>query len=216
MSQKQLHVLIVDDHQVVREGLRTMLNLENKKFQFRVSEAITGEEACALVKNRDIDLVLMDYNLPGIKGPKAVYELLIYKPKTMVLGISNSDELAMVNQMIEAGAKGYLLKNVSYAELLCAVEALLEGKNYQSFELLLRQEKDVTNNKFMVAGVQLTPREHEIFLLVAQEYTNKEIAQHLHIDKRTVDNHRHNLLRKLKVKNSIGLVRLAYKYHLCE
>ena len=193
-----------------------MLSLPNDWFSFKIFEADNGREACALVRSRKIDLVLMDYNLPEMSGPEAIYEILIYKPETLVLAMSQFDEMFMVNQMLDAGAKGYLLKNMSQFELLAAIQAILAGARYQSSALLVKQNVALRSGHRNFGGANLTAREYEIWLLIAREMTNKEIAANLHIDKRTVDNHRHNLMRKLKVKNSIGLVRLAYKYNLCK
>jgi len=211
---KKLNVLIVDDHQMVRDGIRTMLESQKDNYSFTVTEAESGEDAVLKVKTRDYDIVLMDYQLPKMNGSQAAYEMLIYKPQLKILAVSNYDEYEYVKNMIDTGAKGYLLKNVGPSELTEAIETILSGNFYYANEIavLMINKKGPSQNK--IGNARLTPREIEVLKLIASEMSNKEIAQSLHIEKRTVDAHRQNLLNKLKAKNTVSLVRLAFEHKL--
>ncbi len=211
---KKINVLIVDDHQMVVDGLRTMLESQADKYPFRISEASNGEDAIAKVRKHEFDIVLMDYQLPGMTGAQAVYEILIYKPGTKILALSNYDEYKYVTHIMEAGAKGYVLKNIGPSELILAIEKIISGKAHFSDDIhrLLLNKKG--NENPALGNKQMTKRETEVLPLIADGMSNKEIAQKLHIEKRTVDAHRQNLLKKLNVKNTAGLVRKAIEYKL--
>jgi len=215
LKRKALFVLIVDDYHVIRCGLRTMLCAFQSSYQFTVYEADNAIDALEIVRTTRVDIVIAAYELPKISGAELTYNILIYKPLTLVLGIAYAPTKAMIAHHFEAGARGFILKNISPSELLTAIEALIKGRDYKSFEVLQQLCEPSTSNRLMVGNVEITKREMEVFRLIPQEYSNKEIALILHIEKRTVDNHRQNLIKKLGVKNSIGLVRLAFKYGIC-
>lgn len=224
---KSIHLLIVDDHPIIRDGLRNMLEANNELADFKVYEAENEKEAILAIKNYPVDVVIMDFQLPDKKGHEITASLLNLNPDLKVLGLSNYDEYAYALDMLKAGAKGYVLKNVSSKDLFSAISQILEGKVYYSNEIAnklinhkLKQlllEEDGSNTFFATEGdeaVPLSSRELQIIRLIAGQYTNEEIANKLSLSKRTVDNHRQNMLNKLQLRNTAGLVRYAFQHGL--
>ena len=223
---KTIHILIVDDHPIIRDGLRNMLETQ-RSLIFKVFEAENEPQAIEVVNNQPIDVVIMDFQLPEKKGHEITATLLSQNPNLKVLGLSNYDEYAYALDMLKAGARGYVLKNVGTKELLGAISDIMEGKVYYSNEIanklinhklkqLLLEEDGNNAYKTQVqdSGVPLSAREMQIMRLIAGEYTNDEIAGKLTLSKRTVDNHRQNMLNKLQLRNTAGLVRYAYQHGL--
>ena len=223
---KTIHILIVDDHPIIRDGLRNMLETQ-RSLIFKVFEAENEPQAIEVVNNQPIDVVIMDFQLPEKKGHEITATLLSQNPNLKVLGLSNYDEYAYALDMLKAGARGYVLKNVGTKELLGAISDIMEGKVYYSNEIAnklinhkLKQlllEEDGNNaykTEVQDSGVPLSAHEMQIMRLIAGEYTNDEIAGKLTLSKRTVDNHRQNMLNKLQLRNTAGLVRYAYQHGL--
>ncbi len=207
-----VHLLIVDDHQMVRDGIRVMLESQNNSYSFVITEAENGEDAIKKILHHPYDIILIDYQLPKMSGLQTIEQILLYKPASKILALSNYDEVTYVTNMLAAGAKGYILKNIEPAQLLSAIKTVLDNKVFYSNEIavkLIENEKTKarpsTKNKF-----GLTERELLILKMIAQELSNEEIAKSLNIAKRTVDAHRQNLLNKLDAKNTVGLVKAAY------
>ena len=213
-----LEVLIVDDHKMVRDGLKVMLAALKKHMHFKIQEAENGAEALAKINVTSFDLIIIDYNLPGESGAETVYRILRFKPEMKILALSNYDELPYIQRMIDAGARGYVLKNIEPPEILHAIKTILADKKYYCNDVaikLLDAEEDKAARKFQSEKI-LTRREKEILQMIAMEMTNDEIAQYLHVAKRTVDTHRQNLINKLKVRNTVGLIKVAFKLKLVE
>lgn len=211
-----LQLLIVDDHKMIRDGLKVMLASFKKTICFTVEEAETGEEAIKKIGKKDFQLVFMDYHMPGLSGAEAIIRMLRFKPDLKILGLSNYDELVYVQSMIDAGAKGYVLKNIEPAQLLTAIKTVLQNKMYYSNEVAMKMieafKKETVKTLWNKEG--LTRREIEILKMIAMEMTNEKIAEKLSIGKRTVDSHRQNLLNKLHATNTVGLIKAAYKMNL--
>jgi len=224
---KIIHLLIVDDHPIIRDGLRNMLETQKDFAEFKVFEADSEAQAIEVVSNQPIDCVIMDFQLPDKKGHEITASILKINPNLKVLGLSNYDEYAYALDMLKAGAKGYVLKNVGTKDLLSAISQIMEGKvfysneiankliNHKLKELLLAEDNGSTR---MIDGMDentpLSNRELQIIRLIAGEHTNEEIANKLSLSKRTVDNHRQNMLNKLQLRNTAGLVRYAYLHGL--
>ncbi len=211
-----IHLLIVDDHQMVRDGIKVMLQSKKDVLQFVIDEAENGEEAIKRVSKKSYDVILMDYRMPDMSGAETTENILRTQPKIKILALSNYDELPYVERMLAAGAKGYVLKNIEPTQLLIAIKTILEGNTYYSNEvstkLLDSQGKKAVNHILEKHG--LTKRELEVLRMIAQEFTNEEIAEKLFVGKRTVDTHRQNLLNKLHARNTVGLIKAAYKLEL--
>jgi DNA-binding NarL/FixJ family response regulator len=213
-----IRLLIIDDHQMVRDGIRVMLESKNESMPFEIDEAENGEAGVQKILKKHFDIVLIDYQLPGMTGTETLKKIRLYKKDMKVLALSNYDELSYVKSMISEGANGYILKNIEPAQLVHAIQVVLSGSSYYSNEVALKLIDSAKNtDNFVPANKnRLTKRELEILKMIALEMTNDEIAKGLFISKRTVDTHRQNLLNKLHVKNTAGLIKAAYAFNLVQ
>jgi DNA-binding NarL/FixJ family response regulator len=222
--EKKIKILIVDDHKMIRDGIRSMLESQEKKYKFLVDEAENGEEGVEKTKRAQYDIVIMDYQLPILNGVEATKAALIYNPDLKILALSNYDEYMYIDNMMKTGAKGFVLKNIGPEEFINAIETVLSGKNYYSNDVAVKLISFDHNNVQVARLVRqkrdkadmLSKRELEILKFIASEFTNEEIANRLFISKRTVDTHRQNLMKKLNVKNTAGLVKYAYELKILE
>ena len=209
-----MRLLIADDHRIVRAGVREMLSLSNAPLAFEVEEAETSGEAVKMVVEKHFDLVLMDYLLQDQLGPKGTRMILQRSPATAVICLSSYDELHYVHQMMEAGARGYILKNVEPDTLVFAIKTVLGGKPFYSNEIALRLMYPQLRPSAKERVRLLTSRELEVFRLLLAGLTSNAIAAKLHISKRTIDKHRHHLMIKLDVHNAVGLARAGLELGL--
>jgi len=208
---KDLRILIIDDHRLVRDGIKTMLETQSENYNFDISEAESGEEAIAKIIKKEFDVILVDYQLPVMNGAQTVKEILAYRPKAKILALSNYDEYTYIANMIKVGVKGYVLKNISPNELIKAIETILQGKKYFAndvSEKIIDSEAKKESNA-LLSKISITRRQTEILKLVATGMTNEAIAKKLSLSKRTVDTHRQNLLLKLDVHNTAALIKRA-------
>jgi DNA-binding NarL/FixJ family response regulator len=215
-STKSIRLLIIDDHQMVRDGIRVMLESRGDFVHFEIDEAENGEIGIQKVLKKNFDIVLVDYQLPGMSGTETLQQMRLYKHDLKVLALSNYDELSYVNSMINQGVNGYILKNIEPSQLVHAIESVLSGSSYFSNEVALKLIDSAKNSDkpLQANKSRLTKRELEVLKMIALEMTNDEIAKGLFISKRTVDTHRQNLLNKLHVKNTAGLIKAAYAFNL--
>ena len=212
-----INILLVDDHDIVRDGIRMLLEDE---VGFGIeAEAENGEEALNACKEHDIDLIIMDISMPGMNGIEATEKIKESSPDIKVLALTMMDEDQHIRQMIEAGASGYILKSSDKIELVDAITTILEGKHYFSNDatqsVMMDLVKD-TGEKESTDPGNITDREKEVLELIVQQHTNQEVADKLHISTRTVDAHRRNLLQKTGAKNTAGLVTYAIKHNLAD
>jgi DNA-binding NarL/FixJ family response regulator len=214
-EREKLNLLIIDDYHLIRDGLKSMLQT-NTSFEFIFDESESGKDALNKIKHKNYDLILMDFQLPDMNGKELTESILLYKPEMKILALSNFTEADYITSMIEAGAKGYILKNIEPYELIHAIKTTLNNKIYysNSVALTLIENERASQKQKNGKHHNLTKREIEILRLIAQEMTNDEIARTLSIGKRTVDSHRQNLINKLNVKNSVGLIKIAYELKL--
>jgi DNA-binding NarL/FixJ family response regulator len=211
-----VNVLIIDDHKMVRDGLKIMLTSLRNFIQFKVQEAESGEEAIIKINQNSFDIVILDYQMPGISGLETIYRILRINPQMKILALSNYDEVPCIQSMMDAGAKGYVLKNIEPTEMLNAIKAVLSNKTYYSNDVAVKliDSAENKNSKKIPAEEILSRRETEVLQMISMEMTNDEIAQKLFVSKRTIDTHRQNMLNKLHVKNTVGLIKAAYRLHL--
>ena len=207
-------IMIVDDHKMFRSGLRFLLN-NVPKIEI-VGEASNGKEFLEMAENTQIDIVLMDINMPEMNGIEATREALKRYPDMKVIVLSMHGEEEYYDQMLDAGVKGFLLKNSDADELISALEAVMAGKSYFSQELLVDILDQKRLQKLKIETVKLSQRELEVLKLICDGYSNAEIAEELFISQRTVDRHRSNLLSKTSCKNSTSLVMYAVKNKIVE
>jgi len=211
-----IQVLLVDDHKIVRDGLKMMIR--SHPGIDVVGEAENGRQALLKLKNVTVDLVIMDINMPEMNGVEATKKIISDFSGVKVLALTMSDDDQHIRQMIQAGASGYILKSSGRNELSMAIESIMDGKHYFSDEATKSIMMDLVTNKgkshSVDSDVHITDREMEILDLILKELTNNEIAEKLFISPRTVDAHRRNLLQKTGSRNTAGLVRFAMEQNL--
>jgi DNA-binding NarL/FixJ family response regulator len=201
--ESSLRVLLVDDHDLFRRGLRTLLEGEGIDV---VGEAETGDDALAKLGVLAPDVVVMDLNMPGISGAEATARMVMTAPSTRVLVLSASDQDADVMEAIMAGACGYLLKDSSITELIAGIRATANGESRISPAIaskVLQRIRDARPAAREGPIAQLSDREMQVLKLVANGNDNGQIAAELHISPKTVKNHISNILMKLQIENRI-------------
>lgn len=216
MSDEGLRVVIADDHTVVRQGIRGVL--EEVEGLEVVAEAGDGDEALALVKELEPDVVVLDVNMPGKTGLEVAKALRDDGASVRILILSMHDDPEYVLQAVRVGADGYVLKDVSPAELRDAVRAVHEGREYftarvtQQLSIGLRQE--IEKEQLRARLDSLTNRETQVLLLVAEGLTNRAIGDRLEISPRTVETHRERVMGKLRIRTIAGLTRFVVEHGL--
>lgn len=210
----QTRILLVDDHQLIIDGLRGFL--ENEAEYTVVGEANSGSEAIELAKILNPDVILMDIEMPNISGIQASEEIKRNHPEIKIVIVSMHQEKELIKKLMERGVNGYLLKNSSKDEVMTAIQTVIQDQPYFSREVtqsLVKTGNDHTSKPTsdVLTLATLTEREIEILKLVAEGLTNKEIGEKLFISHRTVDTHRTNLMKKLEISNVAGLIRFAFK-----
>ncbi|MCX7722783.1 MAG: response regulator transcription factor [Verrucomicrobiae bacterium] len=206
----KIRLLLADDHPVVRQGVRICLEQYNR-FEI-VGEASKGEEAIRMACSLMPDVMLLDINMPGANGLQVTEQLSRLAPQVRILILSVEETEHTILQVIRSGAKGYLLKNTTPEELVTAIEAVAAGKTYYSqfvAQTLRNAESASQSNGRRRAPGQLTPREIQILTLIANGYSNKQVAAELNLSIRTVEAHRENMMRKLHLHNVADLTRYA-------
>ena len=210
-------ILLADDHEIIREGLRSVL--EARKDWEIVGEATNGREAVKKVAELKPDVVVMDISMPELNGLEAVRQIVKQVPRTEVLVLTMHDSEDLVRGVLDAGARGYLLKSDASRQLISAIEALRLHKPYLTprvNEVVLRGYLGEEPLKGETSGGKLTPREREIVQLLAEGLSSKEVAGTLHISVKTAETHRTNIMRKLDIHSVSELVRYAVRNHIIE
>lgn len=205
---RKTNVVIVDDHPMVVEGLRAILNTEPDILV--QGTAGNAQEALAFLEATHVDIALVDINLPEVSGIELCRKIKSRFSDVMVLGMSSFRDRAYISQMILAGASGFLVKSASRQEILHAVHTALQGKLYVSVDV----EQSPSPARQAGTPPVLTQREKEVLHLIAEGYTNHQMAEKLFISPHTVDSHRKNLLNKFEVKNTAALLNSAMKHNL--
>ena len=208
MRSDLIRVLVADDHMIARTGIRHVLESE-AEFEV-VGEAASGTEALALTLKLHPDVVVLDISMPGVSGLEVAGRLRASSPETRILILSMHDQAEYVLESVRAGAHGYLLKDTAATELRDAIRAVCRGGSYFSPPVANRLTAAVRGDQSAQHGLdQLTGREREVLLGIAQGRTNKEIAGELGISHRTVETHRESLMRKLQLRTVAELTRFA-------
>ena len=206
-------IVLVDDHTLFRNGLRGLL--ERQEGYRVVGEAGSGEEFLAQLDTLEADVVFMDFSMPGLDGAQTTERALARRPELRIITLSLFGGASYYSRMVEAGARGFLLKDSDIGDVLEAVETVMEGGSYFSPQLLssltgrMRSREDAADD-------QLSSREREILVAVCRGLSNQEIADELFISKRTVDKHRANILEKTGCKNTASLVVYAIRNGIVE
>ncbi|TRX60034.1 response regulator transcription factor [Fulvivirga sp. M361] len=217
MNLKPVNVFIVDDHSLIREGIKS--SLENFRTVTVVGEAANGKQALAELAKQSVDIVLMDISMSVMDGIEATRKIRKLFPDLKVLALTMHDDNSHILKMMKAGALGYVLKSENSKNLVKAIETVAKGQTYfgkKVSDTMMNHLMSVKTKKSTFGFSQLTKREVEILRHIAEGLTNPEIAKKLFIGHRTVDTHRRNLIQKLNVKNTAGLVRVAIKNGVVE
>ena len=212
-----IHILLVEDHAMVRAGLRALLErADDIKI---VGEASNGQEAIEMTMTLKPDLLVMDIMMPRLNGIQAAEQIRALKLPVSILLLSMYSDEGLIHQAMHSGVKGFVLKTSVSEELLQAIHAVARGESFLSksvssivMDRITRPNTLQTDNPID----SLSPREKEIMQLIAEEHTSSEIGKILVISEKTVEKHRANLMDKLHVRNLAGLVRLAIKYGLID
>ena len=209
----QIRLLLADDHAVVRSGLRMLL--EAQPDMTIIGEAETGQEAIRRVAELSPDVVLMDIEMPGMNGIEATRRIKADAPAAAVLALTMYEDDQYFFEMLRAGASGYVPKRAAPDELVSAIRAVSRGEVFLYPSLAGRLVQDYLRRgpagEEEPPGDELTPREQEVLTLIAEGLSNNEIADRLVISAKTVDRHRENLMRKLKLHNRVDLVKYALR-----
>ncbi|MBL7729871.1 MAG: response regulator transcription factor [Chitinophagaceae bacterium] len=212
MKKDKITLALADDHQIVIDGLMSLLK-GHEKFQFAFATT-HPEEVIEKLAATPVDILLTDVMMPGLPGNQLARQVKEKFPATRILALSMSGQGDLVNEMIEdADISGYVLKNIGKQELIKALEKIAAGGIYFSEEVLNELER-VSHRKKQKEEAHLTDREIEIIRLIEKEYNNKQIAETLFISERTVETHRKNIFRKTETGSIIGLVKYAYEHRL--
>lgn len=213
-----LKVLIADDQYLYREGIKSLLSKE-ASIEVEISVS-SGGEIMDYLRQHLVDIILMDIDMPGMNGIEATRLVKEAYPNTRILILSMHDQLEFILDVIQAGASGYVLKDAQNLDLPSAIKALGMGNSYYSEAISVKLADYLVqvHSPSVVANVEnpprLTQREQEVLSLIGHEYTNEEIGEKLFISTNTVLTHRKNLLKKLNVRNTAGLIKSAIKIGL--
>jgi DNA-binding NarL/FixJ family response regulator len=209
-----ISIIIVDDHQLFRNGLRILLNAIP---EFEVTgEASNGEEFLKMLKSTSADIALMDINMPELDGIEATRKGLRICPSINIIALSMYGEEEYYYKMVDAGVKGFLLKDSDISEVKEAILTVARGGSYFSQELLYHVIQKIKHREHESKSANLSKREKEILFKICEGLSNQEIAETLFISKRTVDKHRANLLGKTNSKNTASLILFAIRNKLIE
>ncbi|WP_289062536.1 response regulator transcription factor [uncultured Zobellia sp.] len=205
MQHKPIQILIVDDHPMVIEGLKTLLG-DDEHIVVK-THFINGTDTLSYLEKNTTDVILLDVNLPDINGVEMVPKILNIRANIGIIGLSTYSEPSIINQMIKNGVKGYLLKNATADELVNAITQVHQGNFYFGSEVQKILADSVTQEHPDLP--KLTRREKHVLSLIADGKTTNIIAEELFISPLTVETHRRNLMQKLDVSNAASLIKVA-------
>lgn len=212
----EIEVIIADDHELFRDGFKLMLS---KQKQIKVvAEAENGKELVELVQLHKPQIVITDIKMPHLDGIEATKKIAETHPTIGIIGLSMFDEDDLIIDMLEAGAKGYLLKNADKEKILEAIQTVYEGNPYYCHTTSNKLTQLIAKSKYNPykknKTIDFSPKEIEIIQLICKQLTNKEIGEKLFMSSRTVEGYRLKIMEKMDVKNPVGLVLYALKTKL--
>jgi DNA-binding NarL/FixJ family response regulator len=203
-----IRIYIIDDHQMIIEGIHSLLH-DEQNIEWMGSSKTPDDLMTFLAKSQP-DVLLMDINLPQRSGLELCREVKEKYPAINIIGLSTSNQPSVIRKMQENGASGYLLKDASRSEILEALQQVNKGKEYVSFSVAEALKKKGSDTSLPA----LTRREKEILELIAEGHTNRKIAAKLFLDRTTINTHRKNMLTKFNVKNTAALIKIVVTNHL--
>lgn len=210
-----MRIVLVDDHRLVCDCLR--LCLERSEIGAQVVDiALDGHQGIEAAVRHRPDIMLMDVVMPVLNGVEATRQIVSQCPQTHVIGLSMSDERANIARMLKAGARGYLLKTAGFDEVLKAIETVKSGQVYISNAVATQVYKDITDGplddeKHHPVYQLLTDRERQVLQMIAEGFTTKQCGARLGVSSKTIETHRHRMMRKLNVRSVAHLTKTAIK-----
>jgi DNA-binding NarL/FixJ family response regulator len=214
--EKMITVHIADDHQILIDGVKAVLDLEPKIEVTGFS--LNGSQVVEWFKDNQADVLVLDINMPELDGIQVLKKLKGEKNKPEIIVLSSYDDVKLVKEVLQMGAKGFVPKKSAGEHIVNAVYKVAEGNQYFTDDIKEKMMQTLLNGQVKNEGSQdgvlissLTKREVQVLKLVAQQYSTKEIGDELHISESTVETHRKNLMKKVKVQNSVGLAIFALK-----
>lgn len=209
---KKLRIALCDDHQIIREGLRSLL--DRQPDMTVTGEGTNGLEAVRLVREQKLDVIVIDVAMPDMNGISATRRIREENKDIRILALSMHSDMRFVTGMIDAGACGYLLKDCAFAELATAIRAVAGGGIYISPRIASQVLQEMTQRNSQIAAKpkpSLSQREEEILQLIAEGKSTKEIADVLHLSAKTVETHRRHLMEKVGIHNVAALTKYAIR-----
>ncbi len=207
-----LKILLVDDHKIMREGLKSLLAKETGMEV--IAEAENGRMAVQLVRKLKPDVVVMDINMPDLNGIEATCQIMAESPDTKVIGLSMHSDRRFVSGMLKSGATGYLLKDCAFEELASAIQSVAANQTYLSPRVTGTVVQDYVHHlsaEEKPDAPTLTPREREVLQLIAEGKKTKEIAGLLNVSVKTVETHRRHIMEKLDIRSIAELTKFAIR-----
>jgi len=207
-----VNVLLADDHKIVRDGLRTLL--ETHGSMNVVAEAENGQKTITLARELHPEIIIMDISMPDMNGIDATRKITSDLPGIKVIALSMHADRHFVIGMLEAGASGYLLKDCAFEELINAIQTVLSNHTYLSptiADIVVKNYVHKAAGTSVVVSSELTPRERELLQLLAEGLSAKQIAANLHVSVKTVETHRRNITQKLGVGSVAELIKYAIR-----
>lgn len=206
---QDINILVVEDHQVVRTGIKYMIQ-NNPYYNIKIDEAENGSEAVKRATVFDYDAILLDVELPELNGFEVLDKVRKKRKNTKIIMLTMYNDILTIKKALKKGANGYILKNLLEEEIFLALKTVLDGKTYLCNEVA----QTLLTEKAEIRPDNLTSREVQIIKLIAKGFTNQEIGKKLELSNRTIDTHRRNIYGKLDINKSTELMKYAVKYGL--
>lgn len=210
-----IRIIIADDHEIMREGLRAMI--EKQPDMEIVAEAENGRTAVRLAREHKPDVFIMDVSMPDLNGIEATRQIVAEVPRVKVLALSMHSDSQFVSEMLTAGVSGYLLKDCAFEELTRAIYAVYKNQSYLSPSIAHTVIKDYVQQQSTdetTASAILTAKEREVLQLIAEGHTTKQIASSLHVSVKTIETHRKKIMEKLNIHSIAELTKFAIRQGL--
>ena len=210
-SNKKINIIIADDHSIFLEGITALISSNTINV---IANCKNGQEVLDTLKTQKADLLISDINMPVMDGITLTKKIKKLYPEIKILMLSMYEEKYIINKALKAGADGYISKNSGKKEIITAIGSAIKGERFVSDTQSKFIQSSIKNNDRQLKNITLTSREQEILKLISEEVGNSEIALTLDISKRTVETHKKNMILKLGVTNTVGLIKIAIKNKL--
>jgi len=207
-----IRILLVDDHKIVRDGLRSLI--EKDQDTEVVGEAADGRAAVQQVRNLSPDVVIMDIAMPDLNGIEATRQILAERPEIKIVALSMHSDSRFIAEMLRSGALGYLLKNCAFEELTKAIHSVVDGQTYLSSgiaEVVTKEYVRRLTETELTAPTIISDREREVLQLLAEGKSTKQVASCLHVSIKTIETHRRQIMRKLNINSLAELIKYAVR-----